>query len=115
MQPEQIAAIAHDVNRAYCLALGDTGTPLWKHAPEWQRLSVVKGVEYLLANPAAGPEESHAEWLRYKLAEGWRHGAVKDAARKEHPCLLPYAELPPAQQAKDSLFVAVVRGLAEAA
>ena len=46
--------------------------------------------------------------------EGWKYGPVKDAQKKEHPCFLPYAELPPEQKAKDYLFRAVVHALKNA-
>ena len=39
---------------------------------------------------------------------------VKDAVRKEHPCLVAFEDLPISQQAKDELFRAVVCGLAAA-
>lgn len=34
--------------------------------------------------------------------------------KKQHPCMVPYAELPPEQKAKDSIFVGVVRAMAGA-
>ncbi len=40
---------------------------------------------------------------------------MKDAEKKEHPCFVPYAELPAKQRMKDHLFGAVVRTLAGAA
>jgi len=42
---------------------------------------------------------------------GWKYGAVKDADKKEHPCFVPYEELPKEQQAKDHLFKATVSAL----
>lgn len=39
------ARAAHEVNRAYCIALGDTSQPSWDEAPEWQRESAKKGVQ----------------------------------------------------------------------
>lgn len=56
-------------------------------------------------------EESHNNWLAYKLREGWRYGPVKDTAKKYHPCLLPYSELPPEQKLKDTLFSQIVVAL----
>lgn len=108
----QLAAIAHEVNRAYCAALGDTSQPAWEEAPEWQRASAQAGVEMHLANPDATPEQSHAAWLAQKLAEGWAYGEDKDAEQKLHPCCLPYDELPAEQKAKDHIFAAVVRNVA---
>jgi hypothetical protein len=65
-----------------------------------------------LAKPEATPEQSHEAWLEQKVADGWTFGKVKDAAKKEHPCFLPYEQLPAEQKAKDYLFRGVVHALA---
>ena len=54
-------------------------------------------------------KQSHESWLAEKRATGWKYGPVKDPEKKEHPCCVPYAELPAAQQAKDRLFTGTVR------
>lgn len=46
-----------------------------------------------------------------RLDEGWKYGPIKDADKKEHPCMVPFADLPAAQQAKDYIFRAVVHAL----
>src|SRR5690606_2016961 len=56
---------------------------------------------------ALTPEQSHALWMKHKLAEGWRYGPVKDEEHKEHPCLVPYEQLPLNQRTKDWLFAAI--------
>ena len=104
---ELIAKIVHNVNRAYCQATGDLSQPSWEEVPEWQKSSAITGVKFHLENDRT-PEESHNSWLRQKEEEGWKYGAVKDAEKKEHPCFVPYEELPKEQQAKDYLFKAVV-------
>jgi len=106
-----IASIAHAINAAYCMSLGDNSIPAWDDAPEQQRNSIIAGVEMHLANPDATPEQSHESWLAQKLADGWIYGEVKDPELKQHPCVLPYDELPPEQKAKDYLFRAVVHAL----
>ena len=111
MTAEQIARVAHEVNRAYCLALGDTSQAAWEDAPEWQRRSAINGVNFHLANPNAGPDHSHNEWLKEKAETGWKFGPVKDAEKKEHPCFVPYDELPTEQKAKDYLFRGIVHAL----
>ena len=35
----------------------------------------------------------HDVWARQRLDQGWSYGPVRDDARKEHPDLVPYAEL----------------------
>jgi hypothetical protein len=46
-----------------------------------------------------------------KEADGWKHGPVKDPEKKEHPCMVPYGQLPAEQRAKDYLFIAVVKAM----
>lgn len=112
MNVEQIAKVCHEVNRAYCQAMGDQSQPDWESAPDWQKQSAAAGVRMHLDKPGATPEDSHIAWLEDKRADGWKYGPVKDAEKKEHPCFLPYAELPVEQKAKDYLFRAVVHQLA---
>lgn len=115
MTPISIAAVCHEANRMYCLALGDTSQPPWMEAPDWQRTSAIKGVEFHLERHAKGvtPSQSasHDSWLDEKRADGWKYGPVKNAATKEHPCFVAYDELPADQQAKDALFGAIVAAL----
>lgn len=104
MKSIAIAMMCHAINAAYCQSMGDDSQPTWDDAPDWQRNSAIAGVEMHLANPDATPEQSHESWYKQKEAEGWKYGEVKDAEKKEHPCFLPYEELPPEQKAKDYLF-----------
>jgi hypothetical protein len=98
---EQIAKTCHEVNRAYCASIGDNSQPPWENAPDWQKESAIKG-------PGSSPKASHDSWLEEKRLNGWKYGPVKDPEKKEHPCFVPYAELPKEQQVKDALFIAVV-------
>lgn len=106
----EIARVCHEVNRAYCQALGDNSQPAWDDAPEWQRSSARMGVDLHLSGDF-GAAASHFAWMRQKLDEGWKYGPVKDAEKKEHPCIVPFSELPREQQAKDFIFRAVVHAL----
>jgi hypothetical protein len=106
-----IARVAHEINRAYCQALGDHSQSEWEEATQWQRASAIHGVQFHLTNPDAGPEASHESWMTGKKADGWTRGPVKDPVAKQHPCMVPFAELPREQQAKDFLFRAVVHSL----
>lgn len=108
---EHIAMVAHAVNAAYCLSIGDDSQTSWDEAPEWQRLSAIAGVEMHLANPDATPEQSHESWLAIKLADGWTYGETKDAEAKTHPCCVPFDELPQEQKSKDYIFRAVVHAM----
>jgi hypothetical protein len=107
----RIARVCHEANRAYCIGLGDNSQLPWDDAPKWQKNSVLAGVRYRIINPLADNAEMHQQWLIQKAAEGWKYGPVKDAEKKEHPCYVPYEQLPHEQQTKDSLFSAIVSTL----
>jgi hypothetical protein len=111
MNQTQIAIICHESNRAYCAAIGDNSQLPWGEAPEWQRDSAINGVKFVQENPDAPDSASHDNWMRQKEEEGWVYGEVKDPEAKTHPCMVPFDELPPEQQAKDSLFRSIVKAL----
>lgn len=104
---EMIAFVCHEVNRYYCAALGDNTQPPWSEAPEWQKDSARAGVKLHLSGDY-GPEASHEAWMTQKVNEGWTFGLIKDPEKKTHPCIVPYGDLPPSQQAKDYIFMGVV-------
>lgn len=112
---ESIARVCHEANRALCLAFGDASQPTWDEAPEWQKDSAKKGVQFHLDNPNAGPEASHTAWMADKEAAGWTWGEKKEPEAKKHPCMVPFANLPKEQQAKDHIFRAIVHAHAKPA
>lgn len=111
MNVDQIARVCHEANRAYCQTIGDDSQMPYQSSPTWQIESAMKGVEFCQANPDAPPSANHDSWLKQKEAEGWKYGAVKDVDKKEHPCFVPYDQLPLEQKLKDYLFKAVVGAL----
>jgi hypothetical protein len=108
-----IAKICHQVNKAYCESLGDLSQPDWDAAPQWQKDSAINGVKFHSDNPTAKPSASHESWLKQKEDEGWKYGPIKDAEKKEHPCFVPYNQLPTEQKAKDYIFSAICTELSK--
>lgn len=112
---EQIATICHEANRAYCATLGDFSQPEWNSAPQWQRDSAIKGVEFHWKSLQRGaepvPSASHESWLEEKRRDGWCFGPVKDPEKKTHPCFLPYTGLPVEQRMKDYIFAGIVKSI----
>lgn len=106
-----IARICHEANRAYCITLGDHTQVPWDEAPQWQKDSAIDGVTHIKNNKDARPSASHENWLKMKEAEGWKYGPVKDAEKKEHPCFVPFGDLPKEQQMKDYIFTAIARAM----
>lgn len=103
-----VARTAHEVNRAWCAFNGDHSQLPWDEAPTWQRESAIAGVRFHIENPDAGDSASHDAWMRDKVADGWVYGPVKDAEAKQHPCMVPFDQLPADQQFKDRLFRTIV-------
>jgi RyR domain len=110
---EDIARVVHAANRELQIVQGDpVPSPPWDEAPEYQVRESIAGVQEVLRHPDLTAERSHELWCDRMRADAWTHGDVKDAERKTHPTLLPWAELPKEQQLKDRLCIAVVRALA---
>lgn len=53
------------------------------------------------------PEELHDDWVRAYEAMGWRWGGTRDPEAKTHPDMVPFGDLPFAEQIKDAVFVAL--------
>lgn len=111
MNIEQIARVCHEVNRAYCQAIGDNSQSVWEETPDWQKDSAIAGVKLHIENTNVGPEASHKNWMAQKIADGWQYGPKKNPAIKQHPCIVPFAFLPKEQQIKDYIFRAIVHAL----
>jgi hypothetical protein len=110
-QEQIIARVCHQANKAHCENHGDKSQVDWEEAPEWQRNSALMGVRFAMNNPEAPASAQHDAWSKAKVADGWTYGPTKDSEAKTHPCLVPFDQLPPEQQAKDRLFRAVVAAL----
>ena len=111
MDIEKIAEACYEANRLYCGMIGDEVTAPWDEAPDWQRETVIEGVEKCLGNDDWSPEQSHESWLAKKRADGWRYGPSKTEGLKQHPCMVSYDVLPAEQKVKDIIFVTVARTL----
>jgi len=109
--PEVIARVVRTVNKIHCESIGDYSQPDWDDAPQWQKESAIEGVLGILNGEITTPEESHKKWLKHKEETGWKYGPVKDTEKKEHPCMVPYDELPEEQKVKDKFFFGVVKSL----
>lgn len=112
MSPEVIAEICHEANRLLTRRTRDVPVqPPWSEAPEEMVVSSIQGVRWRIVNPLAPASSQHEEWMRQKLADGWVLGPTRDAEKRTHPALIPYADLPKAVQQKDALFTAIVLAL----
>lgn len=57
--------------------------------------------EELIALTEKIAENVHDVWAVGRIAQGWIYGSVRDDAKKETPCLVPYCELPESEKLYD--------------
>lgn len=104
-----VAEVCHEANRAMQRHLDDPVSEPWESLDEETKESAIDGVAN--ARGGASPRQSHENWMKFKLAHGWEYGEEKSLEHKTHPLLVDYDDLPPEQQLKDKLFLAIVRAL----
>lgn len=46
-------------------------------------------------------ENVHEVWAESRISEGWQYGEDRSDAFKQHPCLVPYEDLPENEKAYD--------------
>lgn len=44
---------------------------------------------------------THEVWSESRINDGWSYGKNRDDAKKQHPCLIPYDELPESEKEYD--------------
>lgn len=44
---------------------------------------------------------THEVWAKGRMDAGWTYGEQRDDARKKHPCLVPYEDLPEEEKEYD--------------
>jgi RyR domain-containing protein len=62
------------------------------------RVQLPREVEELTERLACN---THDIWARQRMADGWHRGPARDDARKLHPSLVPYEELPESEKLYD--------------
>lgn len=114
MDAHEIARVCHEANRAVQIIQNDPTIPVnahWDELGTEMQASVIDGVHGILAGN--DPKASHENWMKFKMARGWKWGPYKNEIKKEHPLLIPYDQLPDAAKKKDQLFEAIVRTLSD--
>lgn len=46
-------------------------------------------------------ENVHDVWSESRIQDGWKYGEVRNDEKKEHPCIVPYAELSESEKEYD--------------
>lgn len=67
------------------------------------------------AAQSTGDAERHDSWMAMHHESGWVYGEQFDPAKKTHPNLLPWNELPPSTRSKARIFDIIAKAAAELA
>lgn len=71
------------------------------YIPSPAEVSGVQLPEQLNELAEAIAKNVHEVWSANRIADGWTYGPVRDDAKKETPCLVPYEDLPEEEKAYD--------------
>ena len=44
---------------------------------------------------------THEVWSKTRMDDGWTYGPCRNDEKKQHPCLIPYGELPESEKEYD--------------
>jgi hypothetical protein len=113
---EGIARAVHGANCGWNAYLDDPAPdPTYDALSMEDREMILDRVKMVMEG--YGPETIHDAWIDLMLSRGWNLGDRKNPAGSPptHPCLKDWRDLPPVQQVKDSMAVAIVKNLAAAA
>lgn len=72
-----------------------------KYKPEPINTDNIELSAELLALTEVIAENVHDVWAAGRIRDGWTYGAVRNDAKKQTPCLVPYSELPEAEKEYD--------------
>ena len=61
-------------------------------------IQLPKELEYLVEEMA---KNVHEVWSKTRIEQGWTYGKKRDDVLKQHPCLVPYEELPEEEKVYD--------------
>lgn len=78
----------------------------WENMPNEYRpnpveLSHVELPSALMESAEKLAAHAHDVWAVGRMAQRWRYGEHRDDARKLHPCLVPYEDLPESEKDYD--------------
>lgn len=72
-----------------------------KYEPHIDDLDAVELSPEILALTEKLAERAHDIWALGRMKEGWTYGPSRNDELKQHPCLVPYSELPDSEKQYD--------------
>ena len=106
-----IAAACHEVYRAYHESEVDDSVVAWSTMSKEQQHGTLIAVKSALQGHT--PAAVHDAWLEKMQENGWSYADEVNQEGKQHPLVIPYAELPSEIHVKDALFCRTVAEMAQ--
>jgi hypothetical protein len=108
-----LGRLMHALRREIALMFGGNVPPAWEDSActEAMKASSERGALAMLVNPDMTAEEEHNRWWDERKKQGWTYGPVRDNARKIHPMMKQFTELPLGEQLKDLARIAMANEL----
>ena len=72
-----------------------------KYVPQPVDTTKVQLPEELMVLVEEMAKNVHEVWAQTRMEQGWTYGEERSDALKQHPCLIPYEELPEAEKEYD--------------
>ena len=108
---ENLAELAYETCASWSLIAGDNPGPHWEQLDETQKQGIIDGVRFVVEKPFTSIADQHDNWRAWMAGRGWTHGDTKTEPAKTHPNMVPFDELPWAQQRKANLFRHVIHAI----
>lgn len=108
---EKIAIMCYEATKTWLELHGELPLPEWSKVPKWHKDSILKGIEYKIANPKATAAKMHNVWVEYRTGLGWSYGKKLDENKKLHPNMVSFNDLNEVEQKKQEVFNALVDAL----
>ncbi len=99
---EQIAEIIHSVSSLIPRPDGSS-VGSWADLPEKFKINATNAVIEIMNSHSKTAEELHNLWMQPLLDDGWVVGNY-NRDLKQHPCLVPFDQLPESEVLKDEIW-----------
>ena len=106
---ERRAEFVYNAARLAAMAAGAPVIPdIWSEREQPFRDQFLEVIERQCGEQRShSPEELHGSWMQAYFAMGWVYGKRHRPDLKQHPDLVPYAQLGQLEKDKDAVFIAL--------
>lgn len=106
---KQIAKTCHAIHRAYCIENNIKTQPEWNDLDEKHIEVIIDSVRKILSGEIKTKEESHLNFVKYKISQGWKYSKIYSVENKTNPRLTEFNNLTIEQRTKEALFIECVK------